>query len=129
HGQRVRLARVQHAVQHGPPRLHVENVREPLGVVAGHDDLPALDLVKYALLAQQALGESGVWQRDKSVELRVIPRPAAHAPRYHDPVGADVETDRLSAVQFGVVHDTIPWPTLLLERKHLFAVDAFVILP
>ena len=106
-GQTVRFARVEHAAPHGPARLDMQDLRELLGVVAGDDDLRALDLEEDLLCSEQAGGEFGIRQGDERVELGLVMDSAADTPRHHDPAGADVEAEWLAAVQFGVVHHEI----------------------
>jgi len=108
HRETVRLLRVEHAIQHGPTRFHMEDFGEFLGVVARHQDVRPLHLVEYVLALQQAFRQLGIWNSEEGVKLRIVLIFLVRAARHHDPAGPDIEAQRLRIGFFGVVHRWSP---------------------
>ena len=104
HRQTVRLLGIQDAARHGPPRLHVEDLGEALGIGAGHQDLPVPDLVEHVFALHQFFGQPGMGQRQKRVELRLVAVLLIGAPRHHDAAGAHIQAQRLGVFLIGPAH-------------------------
>ena len=100
---------VEHAAQHGPPRLHVEDLGKSLRVVARHHELAVEDFVEYAFPRQQALRQLGIRHGDEGIQLRFVLGLVAfvHAARDHDAAGTNVQTEWKAALLFNVTHCAI----------------------
>ena len=67
HRQAFRLLRVEKAADHGTANFPIQQVGEALAFVAMHQNFGTADRVRHVLLAQNVLGDAGVWERDKGV--------------------------------------------------------------
>src|SRR5579862_2210780 len=96
----------------------MENFGELLGVVSENQKFRSVNVVEDVFPVEQAVSQLGIGERDEGVQLRLAGLLAANAASDHDPAGADIQTNGLTAVLSAIrfrrfraaFHGRLPFP-------------------